>query len=254
GTSFPCWNPVLHQAGKSAPLLFCKVEPSPSRWWGMMRASPDGGLTWSEPRRLPDGILGPIKNRPLDLPDGTLLCGSSTEDKGWRVHFEKTPDCGRTWEKTPPINNGRGVGLIQPALLRTGATSVVALMRSTKGRIYAAKSSDDGRTWTAPEPTELPNPNSGIDALTLRDGRHVLVFNPAEKGRGRLSLAVSADAVHWTLVIELENEPGEEFSYPVVTQAGDETIHVTYTWKRKRIKHVVLDAERLRPEKERGSR
>ena len=220
----------------------------------MMKASPDGGRTWSEPRRLPDGILGPIKNHPLDLPDGTLLSGSSTEDNGWRVHFERSSDRGLTWEKTPPINDGRGVGLIQPALVRTGAASVVALMRSTKGRIYTAKSDDAGRTWAPPEPTGLFNPNSGIDATTLRDGRHILVYNPEERGRGRLSVAISPDAVHWTQVLELENAPGEEFSYPAVVQAGDGTIHVTYTWKRRRIKHVILDAGELRTEKERGGR
>lgn len=246
GSRLPCWNPVLHQAGKGLLLLFFKVGPSPSRWWGMMTTSPDGGRTWSVPRRLPDGILGPIKNHPLVLDDGTLLCGSSTEDSGWKVHFERTSDRGLTWEKTPSLDEGRGIGLIQPALLRTGESTVVALMRSTGGRIYLARSEDDGRTWTPPAPTDLPNPNSGIDAVTLRDGRHVLVYNPVERGRGRLGVAVSRDAVHWTMVLSLEDEPGEEFSYPAVTQAGDGAIHLTYTWKRKRIKHVVLDPARLR--------
>jgi predicted neuraminidase len=247
GARFPCWNPVLHQEANGDLLLFYKVGPSPSRWWGMMMTSTDGGRTWSEPRRLPDGIFGPVKNHPLVLDDGAILCGSSAEDSGWRVHFERTSDRGATWEKTPPINDGREFGIIQPALLRTGTTGVAALMRSTKGRIYASRSGDAGRTWTPPAPTDLPNPNSGIDALTLRDGRHVLVYNPDERGRGRLSVAISNDAVQWTPVFSLEEEPGQEFSYPAVTQSGDGTVHITYTWKRLRIKHAAFDPARLRP-------
>jgi predicted neuraminidase len=245
GTRLPCWNPVLHQAGKGDLLLFYKVGSSPARWRGMMMTSPDGGRTWSSPRRLPEGFLGPIKNHPLVLDDGTLLCGSSTEDSGWRVHFEWTPDRGASWEKTPPINDGRDFGIIQPALLRTGTTGVTALMRSTKGRIYFSISGDQGRTWTPPAPTDLPNPNSGIDALTLKDGRHLLVYNPAERGRETLSVAASTDAVHWTPVMGLQNGAGKEYSYPAITQSGDGMIHITYTWERTRIKHVVVDPARI---------
>ncbi len=245
GSRLPCWNPVLHQAGKGDLLLFYKVGPSPSRWWGMMMTSPDGGKTWKAPRRLPEGILGPVKNHPLALDDGTILCGSSTEDGGWRVHFERTSDRGASWEKTAPINDGREAGLIQPALLRLADASIAALMRSMKGRIYVSRSDDAGRTWTPPAPTELPNPNSGIDAVTLRDGRHVLVYNPLERGRDRLSVAVSADAVHWTTALALEAEPGQEFSYPAVIQAADGTVHITYTWKRRRIKHIAVDPSAL---------
>ena len=241
GTRLPCWNPVLHQAGEGPLLLFFKVGPSPSRWWGMRTSSEDGGRSWSAPRRLPDGILGPVKNHPLVLADGTLLCGSSTEDGGWKVHFERTGDLGRTWEKTPPLNDGREFGVIQPALLRTGGFGVVALLRSDRGRIFVSRSADDGLTWTPPAPTDLPNPNSGLDAVTLRDGRHVLVYNPVERGRGRLSVALSNDAIRWTPILVLEDEPGQEFSYPAVIQAADGSVHITYTWKRRRIRHAVLE-------------
>ena len=94
---YPCWNPVLFQPKNGPLVLFYKVGPSPSAWWGVMKISADGGLTWSEARRLPEGILGPIKNKPVELDDGTILCPSSTEHDGWRVHFERTSDLGRTW-------------------------------------------------------------------------------------------------------------------------------------------------------------
>jgi L-rhamnose-H+ transport protein len=240
-TGQPRWNPVLFQPRNGPLLLFYKVGPSPSRWRGMMTRSADAGRTWAAPQALPEGILGPIKNHPIEFPDATILCGSSTEDQGWRVHFEMTNDGGLTWRRTPPLNDGKAVGLIQPALLRTGAVSVIALMRSTAGRIYESRSADRGETWTPPAPTVLPNPNSGVDAMTLRDGRHVLVYNPVAEGRGVLAVALSGDGRDWTRVLTLEDEEGAEFSYPAVIEAGDGLVHVTYTWKRGRIRHAVLD-------------
>jgi predicted neuraminidase len=241
----PCWNPVLFQPRKGPLLLFYKVGRSPSSWWGMIRTSGDSGRTWTEPRRLPDGILGPVKNHPVEFPDGTILCGSSTEQDGWRVHFERTRDAGQTWAKTDDLNDGRSFGLIQPALLQLGGEGVIALMRSNAGRIYEARTADGGRTWTRPEPLVLPNPNSGIDAVTLRNGRHLLVFNPSTSSRSPLSVALSEDGRAWKTVLDLEDEKGQEFSYPAVIQSADGRVHITYTWKRLRIKHVVLDPGRF---------
>ena len=111
---YPCWNPVLFQ--RNGPLLlFYKVGPSPGSWWGMLMTSDDAGKTWSKPRRLPDGILGPIKNKPVQLRDGSLLCPSSTEQGGWRVHFEHTRDL-LSWEATAPVNDGKEISAIQPSI------------------------------------------------------------------------------------------------------------------------------------------
>jgi predicted neuraminidase len=240
----PCWNPVLFRPSGGPLLLFCKVGPSPSRWRGMLSRSVDEGRTWSGPVPLPEGMIGPVKNHPLELADGTILCGSSTEDDGWRVHFESTGDGGRTWARTAPINDGRAPGLIQPALLRDGPDGIIALMRSDAGRVYEARSVDRGATWSPPAPTALPNPNSGIDAATLRDGRHVLAYNPVTEGRGTLAVAISEDGRTWARILTLEDEKGAEFSYPAVIESRDGRVHVTYTWKRRRIRHVVIDPGR----------
>lgn len=253
GKQYPCWNPVLFQAKAGPLLLFYKVGPSPSAWWGMLIRSSDGGTNWSEPQQLPDGILGPIKNKPLMLADGRLLCGSSTEDHGWRVHLEWTSDLGQTWKKTEPINEGEQIGAIQPTILKVGDGRLEMLCRTKQGRISEAWSNDSGCTWTEMKLTELPNPNSGIDAVTLNDGRHLLVYNPTRPPEGRwggprspLTVAVSEDGKTWKAALVLENEPGE-YSYPAVIQDSDGLVHITYTWRRQKVRHVVVDPARLEP-------
>ncbi len=251
GSRQPCWNPVLFQSPGDGPLLlFYKVGPSPSSWRGMLITSADQGKGWSRPKRLPDGILGPIKNKPVLLADGTLLCPTSTEASGWRTYFESTRDLGQTWDKCDPINDGKALALIQPTLLDHGAAGIQALMRSRQGKIVESWSGDGGRKWSPPAETSLPNPNSGIDAVQLRDGRSLLIYNPVAKGRSPVSVAVSIDAGKtWRDGPELERGPGE-YSYPAVIQTADGLVHVTYTWRRQRIRHVVIDPAKLEPAKD----
>jgi len=250
---YPCWNPVLFQPAQGPLLLFYKVGPSPDTWWGMLMTSADGGQTWSEPRRLPDGILGPIKNKPIQLPGGDLLSGTSSEHDGWRVHFERSSDLGQTWSATGPVNDGKAIGAIQPSFLIHPDGRLQAVGRTQQKRVFEVSSRDGGKTWGSMSLMELPNPNAGTDAVTLADGRHVLVYNHTEKGRSPLNVAVSRDGTNWLAGHVLEREPGE-YSYPAVIQTRDGLIHVTYTWKRQRIRHVVLDPTRLGETPIEGSR
>jgi predicted neuraminidase len=243
-TRHPCWNPVLFQASRGALLLFYKIGPSPGAWWGALKSSLDGGRTWSASRRLPEGIFGPIKNKPIEFADGTIFCGSSSEDHGWRVHMEWTRDGGTTWERTKALNDGFTIGAIQPSLLIHPGGRLQAIGRSRQGKIWTAWSADQGRTWGPPVLTNLPNPNSGTDALTLKDGRFILVGNPTDKGRTPLVAALSADGLAWTTRAVIEDGQGE-FSYPAVIQTTDGRIHISYTWKRISIGHVVLDPKSL---------
>jgi predicted neuraminidase len=256
---YPCWNPVLFQPPGDAPtLLFFKVGPRPDAWWGEMMVSYDRGRTFRERRRLPEGIDGPVRCKPLLLPDGeTLLCGSSTENDGWRVHFERTTlrdgQPSGVWQRIGPIHSGETYSAIQPTILCHSDGSLRALCRTQQGMIVASVSRDGGETWSDLEETSLPNPNSGIEVVTLRDGRHLLVYNHLSAGdtgwgrRGMLNLAVSADGQQWRQVAALEQEEKAEFSYPAIIQASDGLVHITYTWKRQRIKHVVVDPARIQP-------
>jgi predicted neuraminidase len=249
---YPAWNPVLYQAEGGDLFLFYKVGPDPERWWGMMMTSSDGGKTWGKPRRLPDGIAGPIKNKPVRLASGDLLCPSSTEDKGWRVHFERTSDLGKTWERTEPINDGKEFGVIQPTVLFHPGGKLQGLFRSRQGVIVESWSQDNGRSWSPLTATALPNPNSGIDGVTLKDGRHLLVYNhvvtkPGKWGdRAPLNLAISDDGRKWKAALTLETGPASaEYSYPAIIQTRDQMVHITYTWNRKKLKHVVVDPKKL---------
>jgi predicted neuraminidase len=239
---YPCWNPVLFGRRPGRLLLFYKVGPTPSTWWGMLKASADGGRTWDEARRLPAGIIGPVKNKPVELADGTLLCGSSSEKGGWRVHMEWTRDPFGDWRRGPDLNEPPSISAIQPTILSHRDGRYQILCRSGQGMIMEAWSAaGDATSWMPLAPTTLPNPNSGIDGITLADGRFLLVSNPTKSGRGVLDAVVSRDGKIWQLARRLENEPGAEFSYPAVIQTKDGLVHITYTWKRRRIKHVVLD-------------
>jgi predicted neuraminidase len=213
-----------------------------------LKTSTDDGATWSSATALPEGFVGPVKNKPVLMADETLLAGSSIETpekpSKWRVQFERTSDEGKTWTKTPFVNDGLNISAIQPSILFAGGNRLAAIGRTRQSHLFRITSDDGGKTWSEMTLIELPNPNSGTDAVTLRDGRHLLVYNHTAKGRSPLNVAVSADTQTWQAALVLENEPGE-YSYPAVIQTGDGLVHVVYTWKRQRIKHVVIDPAKL---------
>ncbi len=237
---YPCWNPVLYNSGDEI-LLFYKVGPSPSEWWGELVTSDDEGISWSMTHKLPEGIIGPVKNKPVRLENAILLCPSSTESDGWRVHMEMTPDNGVTWERTQALNE-KNIGAIQPTILIHPSGKLQIMCRSRQSRILTSWSEDNGLHWTGLVPSSLPNPNSGIDAVTLKDGRQLLVYNHLTSGRNMLNVAVSKDGINWEAAVLLEMDLKEkEFSYPAVIQSTDGLVHITYTWNRKLIKHIVMD-------------
>lgn len=268
---YACWNPVLFQSAEGPLILFYKVGPNPREWWGMMTTSVDGGHTWSWPKKLGEHwgvghLLGPVKNKPIQLDDGSILCPTSTEvevkgeDGYWRVHFEVTQDLGKTWDVIGPINNGIEFDAIQPSILSYLNGDMQILFRTKQEVVGQSWSKDGGRSWSMITATELPNPNSGTDAVTLKDGRQLIVYNHTThktkvKSRQMLNVALSKDGRSWKPVLTLESEskprPADgrhwgEYSYPAVIQAVDETIHITYTYNREGIKYVALNPEKLK--------
>jgi predicted neuraminidase len=251
----PCWNPVLFHTADGRLWLYYKYGSSPRTWAGARKWSDDEGRTWSAAESLPQGILGPIKDKPLVLSDGTIVSGSSVESGTWTAWIERSTDGGKSWTKFGPIGLPKTpetltdqhslvhvvTGIIQPAVVQLNGPHLrfYARTKSRAAKITASDSLDAGKTWSAPHFIDLPNPNSGIDAVRLRDGRIVLVFNDSPDNRTPLNLAISSDGEHFSVFKTLECAPGE-YSYPAVIQARNGDLLITYTWRRETIKFVRL--------------
>ncbi|MES2776547.1 MAG: sialidase family protein [Bacteroidota bacterium] len=250
---YACYNPVLYQVPNGELILFYKIGPNVAGWTGWLMRSNDNGQTWSKREALPEGFLGPIKNKP-ELINGVLICPSSTEKNGWKVHFEYTKDWGKTWTKSGDINDGQTFSAIQPSILKYKDGSLQVLCRSRNTTINESRSYDKGKTWTAMKAIALPNNNSGTDAVTLKDGRQLLVYNHVMpdsswvKGKGPrtpLNVAISKDGKKWFAALILEDSPISQYSYPSVIQSKDGMVHIVYTWRREKIKYVLVDPKKL---------
>lgn len=252
GKRLPTWNPVLYQVPQGELILFYKVGPKPSEWWGMMKTSKDGGITWSGATKMPEGYIGPVKNKPTLLSNGNLFAASSKEGDGWKIHFEVTKDNGKTWRTIGPIE-GPEFNAIQPSILEHKDGRLQILARTRNRAIAESWSTDNGETWSPLAKTSLPNNNSGTDAVTMKNGKHVLVYNhvlpPGDLAKGArtpLNVSVSKDGVNWSAALILEDSPISQYSYPAVMQTSDGMLHFIYTWRREKIKHVVVDPSKLK--------
>jgi predicted neuraminidase len=273
--NIPTWNPVLFHTKDGRLWLYYKAGPDTGSWSGARMWSTDEGRTWSKPERLPAGLLGPIRAKPLVLADGTIVSGSSVEAyKTWAAWIERSTDNGASWKKIGPItvteeqdkaeppapdppmdspeirakDHGprQFEGIIQPSVVRLSGRHLrlYARSRTLAAKVVVADSFDDGVTWTKTHFLDVPNNNSGLDAVALKDGRVVMIFNDTPRGRSPLNLAVSRDGEHFRVFATLEEGAGE-YSYPAVIQDANGDLEMTYTWQRRSIKHVHLPLSQI---------
>lgn len=249
----PCWNPVLYACDDGRMLLFYKFGNSVPEWKGHVKTSYDGGYTWGDEYVLPDGMVGAVKNKPVRLPSGRVISPSSIEielpegvsgSEGF-THFEISDDDGKTWRKVGPVAANDSVGVIQPTIILHKDGAIEALMRSANCKIASTISRDNGETWSEVELTDFPNNNSGIDAVTLPDGRFAMICNPVGVDWGvryPLVIYVSEDARHWEELVTLETEPCDAgYCYPSMIVGSDGALHVVYTWDRRRIRYARIE-------------
>lgn len=260
-----CWNPVLFKHPNGELWLFYKIGLKVADWTGWLVRSKDGGKTWSKREPLPEGFLGPIKNKP-EFINGRIICPASTEGEGgWRIHFEYSDDLGKLWKKSFPVDydkallsqdmtlpadsaEEKNIYAIQPSILKHDDGRLQVICRTRNCKLATSWSYDNGETWSKVVLLDVPNNNSGTDAVTLKDGTHVLIYNNfstvpgTKKGvRTPVGIALSTDGVNWKYVLTLEDSPVSQYSYPAIIQGRDGKIHVIYTWRRQRMKYQQLD-------------
>ncbi len=242
-------NPILFSDG-AGKLWLVYVSITIGGWSGSslnVTASDDAGQSWAASQRL---TLSPFFNISELVKNGPTALGNG----GWAVPvyhelFGKFPEllwlrgteAGVSASKTR-IAGGRSG--FQPAMVPLSTNQALAVLRDTSPRrlISEARTENGGRSWSSAEVLDLPNPDSGLDAIRLGDGRLLLAFNDSATGRDNLRLAVSADeGGSWKRVATLAEEKGAEFSYPFLLRTRDGNIHAVFTWKRKAIKHVTFN-------------
>lgn len=253
----PHWNPVLFALSEdtSELVLHFKVGARIRDWQTWSQHSHDGGETWTAAAPLVAGDRGgrgAVRNKPIRLSSGHWLAGASIERwKRWDAFIDRSPNGRDGWIATEEIQIDRsrfsGKGLIQPTLWESAPGFAHALFRTTDGRVHRSDSNDDGQTWTRAYPIELPNNNSGLDVVRMRNGLLALACNPVPGNwadRTPLSVLFSGDnGFDWSHQIDLERDPGE-FSYPAIIEVED-GLAISYTWNRRRIAVARLGADEM---------
>lgn len=250
-----CWNPILHKGINGELALFYRLGKDPRHTISMFKRSFDKGQSWSIEEILPAGIIGPTKSKPLIDKEGNLICGSSVEAGAPEDQFKATA-CwieilsNQQWSKYGPLEiPGKRFGCIEPTLFFTGDGVLKMLCRDrsnkicSEGWIWIAESKDMGRTWSELIKTNLPNPDSGIEALALPNENILLIFNNSHTHRYPLSVALSKDnGLSWNILFNIEEESGE---FPSAAIDSQGYLHVSYAWSapgksQRQIKHVVM--------------
>lgn len=244
-------NPVLF-TDPDGNLWLIYVSISIGGWSGSslnIKISYDDGNTWTRSQRL---VLSPflnigelVRNNPVIMSDHSFMVPIYHECLGkfpeilWVWKGEKTR---RVCFKKTRMSGGRSY--IQPSVVGYDSRLASAFYRnlSCDRSVGMAVSSDVGVTWSEPQALELPNPDSGLNAISFSGGRILLAFNDSNSNRENLSLAVSKDpGRHFMRIAVIEDTETEEFSYPYMIRDRGGRIHLVYTWRRKRIKHVVFN-------------
>lgn len=262
----PSWNPVLF-IDQNILYLFYRTGKTVPKWQSWVKHSTDGGITYSEAELLPEGVLGPIKNKPIRMSNGKWLAGSSVEAKNeWYCRMEVYCPASKSWESSvsvrfkvaPDSNRTKNwIGIIQPSVWESSGGEVHAILRSNNDCLYRTDSTDFGKTWSDPFPIEVPNPNSGIDLTKLPNGRLVLACNPvpADKEnynwgpRSPLSLLISDDnGKTWPTRKDIEvgkitKEDGG-YSYPAIIPY-DDGITLIYSWHLRNICFQTIPQDEL---------
>lgn len=242
-------NPMVMADGEGRLLLFY-VSVSVGGWSGSavnLKVSEDDGRSWSRAKRL---VTSPFVNiSTLVRAPGVVYDDGSVGVPAYHELIGKYGELVRVGERGEVLSKSRigwGRSVLQPVLLPETEEEALVLLRQSgaeTARIYRAETRDGGRSFTAPEPTSLPNPDAGIAALPLAGGGLLVAFNESEHDRSRLELARTDDrGTSFQVVYEVDDPtpPGapQRLSYPTLLRTRDGELHLLYTWDRSEIRHV----------------
>lgn len=242
-------NPVLYLGEDNRLFLFWATE---KRFFKLvrdqihMKTSDDLGRTWSKPRNIPGLSWFLPKNRPLRLSDGRIILPIYT-DLSTSSAVAISKDGGMTWEGPRYILFLFG---IQPTIIERSDLSLFTLMRSgmPPRLAWQAISEDSGRNWKERKYSDIHNPGTALQMLTLRNGHVVLAYNDSKQDLRRLMIALSLDEGRsWPYKRLIESETTYPNTYPYVMQDRNGLIHVLYSYNgRESIAHFVTDEEWIR--------
>ncbi|MBV8097130.1 MAG: exo-alpha-sialidase [Acetobacteraceae bacterium] len=210
------------------------------------RLSLDEGRTWSAPVRFDDQSGALPRAKPLHHPmlgDLVPLYREGPHTAHVRALNLAAVSPGEVpASRILPIP---GHGTIQPSLVLLPGGQVRTYLRDSR-RVAIRTSVLDPATasWSPPVSTDLPNPDSGIDAFADDVGDIVVIYNPSTTNRRTLALAASRDGIHFPRRCALVPTGAEgDVAYPVVIRARDRTWHVIYSaWAKTTVRHFRFDS------------
>jgi predicted neuraminidase len=250
------WQDVIHCRPKNFDTLFLgMLDKAEQTYAPLLAAAEDLKKEVAQARlkvkeKLPTRIGWMTRLHPIMLSDNRMMLGLYTDV--FSVSLAGfTEDWGKTWSFSEPILE---LGNIQPSFVRKKNGNVMAYMRDNglPHHIRVSESKDNGVTWSEVTQSEILNPGSSVECISLTSGAWVMVCNDTFDGRHWLTAYLSDDeGATWKWKRKLENWPDKEAgsaSYPSVIQSADGTVHCTYSYvikevKGSSIKHVRFNEE-----------
>ena len=240
-----------------------------------VRVSTDEAQTWSEPRLMVEapGYFVMNNDRVAQLGTGRLVApvsfhrarasdpnSSRSFDGRGLVLWYLSDDEGATWREAATwwaAPQTCSTGLQEPGVVELADGKLFSWSRTSLGAQYGFRSADAGKTWSAPEPTEMKSPASPASIKRLPGSAELLgIFNDHSgrfefpKGkRTPLVAAVSSDGGKtWPVRKALENDPDGWYCYTAIHFADDAVLLAycagdkkTGGLNRLRIRRVALD-------------